>query len=69
MKNTPSTRWLVLVSPQGHLIARPADYFRRWPDFPAARWQRLTYVRLRDGLRFEAVRDQAYGWAVSTYRL
>lgn len=69
MKNTPSRRWLVLASPRGTLTARPADFFRRWPDSPEARWRRLTSVRLPAGIRFDAVRNHIYGWAVWAYRL
>ncbi|HEX3147896.1 MAG TPA: hypothetical protein VHR66_07415 [Gemmataceae bacterium] len=69
MKNTPSKRWVILASPQGHLTARPADYFRRWPDSYQSRWQRLTYVRVPRGIKFETVRTQVYGWAIWTYQL
>ena len=69
MTNTPSTRWLILVSPQGHLAARRAEHFRRWPVSHDARWQRLASVRLRAGLRLESVKGTLYGWAVWTYRL
>lgn len=69
MKNTPSNRWLILASPQGHLTARTADYFRRFPDSPDARWQRLTSIRLPPGMSFPAVKTRVYGWAIWMYGL
>jgi hypothetical protein len=69
MKNAPSNRWLILASPRGDLTARPADFHRRFPGVPDAKWQRLISVRLPAGRRFEQVKDEAFGWAVYTYRL
>ncbi|HQU45916.1 MAG TPA: hypothetical protein PK867_24085 [Pirellulales bacterium] len=69
MKNTTSKRWWILASPRGDLTARPADWFRRFPNCKENTSQRLIYVRLPAGRRFEELKDSVYGWAVHAYRL
>jgi hypothetical protein len=66
---TPSNRWLILASPQGHLTARQADYFRSHPASHQAKWQCLLSLRLPRGIHFQQVRERVYSWAITAYGL
>ena len=69
MKNIPSKRWIILISPKGCLSAQRADYFRGFPDAHQCRWQRLMSLRLPAGIGFQTVKSQVYGWVIWMYGL
>jgi hypothetical protein len=64
-----SRRFLILVSPHGHLTVRRADWFREHPTDHARKWQVLTYIRPPAGAELNPLLFVAYCHLIRQYAL